>query len=265
MKLSIVIATSGRVEKIRRLLESICRAEGREKIEHEIVVANNAVDDGKAGNVEAVVNEFNQRNGVRCWQVREATAGKCRAQNKTIPQVNGDLIAFLDDDVEVLADWLMAIHAFFHDFPHDVMQGAILMRPEDQQNQKLQEALHRFRTMDFVSYKRPRGVDIFTLTGGNMAVRREVFDHVGLFDDRLGPGGFGISEDVEFARRAIGAGKRIGWEPKAAVYNELDPSRLSEEEFRRRHEAQGRSRLVYKRSSYFSIIPNLLRSVWTFG
>jgi hypothetical protein len=61
------------------------------------------------------------------------------------------------------------------------------------------------------------------------------------------------------------AGKRIGYEPRAAVYNEIDPTRLTEEFFRFRHEQQGRSRLLYKRSSLFSIVPNLLRSMWTFG
>ena len=265
MELSIIIATSGRVEKIRRLLESICRAAGRDKFDHEIVIANNAADDQKAADVEALVNEFDQRNGVRCWQVREPTPGKCRAQNKTIPQVKGDLIAFLDDDVEVVPEWLDAIHSFFESFPHDAMQGSILMRPEDRRNEELQSALRRYRTVDFLDYGYPQGTDLKTLTGGNMTVRRDVFASVGMFDERLGPGGFGISEDVEFAGRLIRAGKRIGWAPKAAVYNELDPSRLCEAEFRRRHEAQGRSRLAYKDSSYFSIVPNLLRSVWTFG
>lgn len=265
MELSIVIATSGRVDKIRRLLESLSRVDGRDRIDHEIVIANNAADEQKAAGVKALVSEFDSRDGVPCWQVREPVPGKCRAQNKTIPEVKGDFIAFLDDDVEVLPKWLEAIHRFFIDFPHDVMQGAILMRPEDQQNEKLQADLYRFRTMDFVNYKKPRGFDILTLTGGNMVVRRRVFDEVGMFDDRLGPGGFGISEDVEFARRVIKGGKRIGWEPAAGVYNELDPSRLCEEEFRRRHEAQGRSRLAYKNSSVFSIVPNLMRSVFAFA
>ena len=139
------------------------------------------------------------------------------------------------------------------------------MRPEDEKNAGLQKALYKYRTVDFLNYGSAAGADLKTLTGGNMALRREVFDQVGMFDDRLGPGGFGISEDVEFAKRILMAGKRIGWQPKAAVYNELDPSRLSEEEFRRRHEAQGRSRLAYKGSSLFSIIPNLMRSVWTLG
>lgn len=265
MELSIIIATSGRVDKIRRLLESLCRLSSRDRIDHEIVVANNAADDQKAGGVEAIVKEFNQRNGVRCWQVREPVPGKCRAQNKTIPLTKGDLIAFLDDDVEVVPEWLEAVDSFFHAHPHDAMQGSILMRPEDQRNDSLQRALNQFRTVDFLQYGYPRGTDLKTLTGGNMVVRREVFAAVGMFDDRLGPGGHGISEDVEFASRVIKGGKRIGWEPKAGVYNELDPTRLCEEEFRRRHEAQGRSRLAYKDSSIFSIVPNLMRSVWTLG
>jgi GT2 family glycosyltransferase len=263
--ISIVIATSGRVREIRRLLDSLYRVNGRDQIAHEIVVANNASDDEAAAAVLALVNEFNDRNRCRCWQVREPVPGKCRAQNKTIPVTNGNLIAFLDDDVEVGPEWLEAIDSFFRSYPHDVMQGSVLMRPDDRSNEALQKALNQFRTVDFLDYKFARGTDLKTLTGGNMAARREVFSEVGMFDDRLGPGGFGISEDVEFAGRVVRAGKRIGWEPKAGVYNELDPSRLCEEEFRRRHEAQGRSRLAYKGNSYFSIVPNLMRSVWTFG
>ena len=265
MEISIIIASSGRVEKIRRLLGSLVRVDNRTAISHEIVIANNATDDKTAAAVIDLVNEFNGRDGIPCRQVREPIAGKCRAQNKTIPQTQGDVIAFLDDDVEVVPGWLEAIHSFFATYPHEVMQGSILMRPEDEKNEALQRDLKKFRTMDFLDYGVPAGTDRNTLTGGNMAVRREVFEQVGLFDERLGPGGFGISEDVEFAQRVIKTGKRIGWQPSAGVYNELDPSRLCEEEFRRRHEAQGRSRLAYKRSSYFSIVPNLIRSVLTFS
>ncbi|MFQ5902615.1 MAG: hypothetical protein ACE5JO_02900, partial [Candidatus Binatia bacterium] len=79
------------------------------------------------------------------------------------------------------------------------------------------------------------------------------------------PGGHGISEDMELTQRFLKAGRRIGYEPRAAVYNEMDPSRFTEEAFRLRHEQQGRSRLAYKGSSIFRILPNLMRSIWTFG
>jgi len=263
--ISIIITTSGRVEKISRLLESLSQVRGRDQINHEIVIANNATNEAMARGVEALARKFDGMYGVHCWQVREPIAGKCRAQNKTIPLTQGAIVAFLDDDLEVRPEWLESIDAFFKKYPHDVMQGSVIMRPEDEKNQKLQKALYRYRTVDFVNYGSAAGADLKTLTGGNMALRREVFDRVGMFDERLGPGGFGISEDVEFAQRVVNAGMRIGWEPKAAVYNELDPTRLNEEAFRLRHEAQGRSRLAYKRSSVFSIIPNLMRSVWTFG
>jgi GT2 family glycosyltransferase len=263
--ISIIIATSGRVEKITRLIESLCRVQGRERIPHEIVIANNATNETTAAAVESLAREFDGRDGVPCWQVREPVAGKCRAQNKTIPLTQGEIVAFLDDDLEVRPEWIESIDAFFKKYPHDAMQGSVIMRPEDEKNDKLQKALYRYRTVDFVNYGSATGSDLKTLTGGNMALRRGVFDRVGVFDDRLGPGGFGISEDVEFAKRVVNAGMRIGWEPKAAVYNELDPTRLNEEAFRLRHEAQGRSRLAYKGSSVFSIIPNLMRSLWTFG
>ena len=263
--ISIIIATSGRVEKIERLLDSLSRTLGRDRIPHEIVIANNATDDARAAGVEALARKFDGRDGVRCWQVREPVAGKCRAQNKTIPLTRGEIVAFLDDDVEVRPEWLESIDSFFKNYPHDAMQGSVIMRPEDQKNEKLQKALYRYRTVDFVNYRSAPGSDLRTLTGGNMALRRGVFEGAGMFDERLGPGGFGISEDVEFAQRVLKAGLRIGWEPKAAVYNELDPSRLNEEAFRLRHEAQGRSRLAYKGSSVLSIIPNLMRSLWTFG
>jgi len=263
--ISVIIATSGRVEKIDRLLAGLSRVHGSETIEHEVIVANNSPDEATAGAVEALVKEYARRAGNRFWQVREPIPGKCRAQNKAISLAKGSVLAFLDDDLEVTPDWLQSIAAFFSNCPHDIMQGSILMRPADRENRDLRKALEKYRTVDFIDYGYSPGADIKTLTGGNIAVKREVFTNVGLFDERLGPGGRGISEDVEFAKRVLKASRRIGYEPRAAVYNELDASRLTEESFRFRHEQQGRSRLAYKGSTILTIVPNLLRSIWTFG
>lgn len=263
--LSIIIATAGRVESLRRLLESLFRVEDGDQVDCEIVVANNAADQASAQAVKELVSENAQRGRYHCWQVCEPLPGKCRAQNRAIPLARGSIVALLDDDVEVTPRWLQGILNFFASFPHEVMQGSILMRDEDRKNPQLQKALERFRTIDFIDYDFLPGTDIKTLTGGNIAVRQEVFKRVGLFDERLGPGRAGYSEDVEFAKRLLKAGMRIGYEPRVCVYNEMDPSRLTEESFRIRHERQGRSRLVQKNSSIFTIIPNLLRSTWTFG
>jgi len=263
--LSIVIATSGRLEKLGRLLEGLYQVRGWERSNHEIIIANNAPDEAGGKAVEDLVREYSRRAGPRCRQVREPVPGKCRAQNRAIRQAGGSILAFFDDDLEVDPHWLEAVLNFFSIFPHDVMQGSILMHPEDRNDARLKEALQRYRTIDFIDYGYAPGTDIRTLTGGNIAVKREVFDQAGMFNERLGPGEAGISEDVEFAKRLLRAERRIGYEPRAIVYNEVDWSRLTEKFFRFRHEQQGRSRLVYKKNSVLTIIPNLMRSIWTFG
>jgi GT2 family glycosyltransferase len=196
--------------------------------------------------------------------VREPLPGKCRAQNAAIRVARGEVFAFFDDDVEVTPKWLETAAEFFRREPYDVMQGPILVPPDLEHDEKFLQAQRRFRTINFVQYS-PQLKEIKTLTGANMAVRRGIMERLGGFNEELGPGRSGISEDVEFARRVLQNGGRIGYEHRAAVYHEVDWSRLTEEFFRLRHEQQGISRLIYKKQSLAAILPNLLRSVLSLG
>ncbi|MDZ4343594.1 MAG: glycosyltransferase, partial [Candidatus Binatia bacterium] len=214
--------------------------------------------------ISTLVGQFANSQRVAFRHVREPLAGKCRAQNAAIRAAKGDIMVFFDDDVEVAPQWLSVAAEFFQRQEFDAMQGPILMPPELEHNEELLRAQQRFRTINFVKY-RPGMTELKTMTGANMAVRREVFTRIGYFNEDLGPGRSGISEDVEFAQRLVRGGGRIGYEPRAGVYHRVDWSRLTEEFFRLRHEQQGRSRLIYKKQSLASIVPNFLRSIWTFG
>ena len=261
---SIIIATYDRHESLRRLLGGICEHFGHVDIGHEVIVTNNARDDAVAAKIAGVVREFHGRNGTVFREVRECMPGKCRAQNQAIRQADGAVLAFFDDDVEVTPNWLSVASEFFRRTGVDAMQGPILIPAEMANNREFLRAQYRYRTINFVKY--PSWVtEIKTLTGANMAIRREVFSRIGFFNEELGPGRSGISEDVEFAQRLTRSGGRIGYEPKAGVYHQVDWNRLTENFFRLRHEQQGRSRLIYKNQSLASVIPNLARSVWTLG
>lgn len=261
--MSIVIAICERVDSLSRLLESLQRSRRRTEIAHEIIVANNAREAGAALAIEGVVRAFSSTDP-RVRHLGEPAPGKCRAQNSAIRQARGKVLAFLDDDVVVTPEWLAATVRFFAERPYDAMQGPILVPPELAADEQFVVAWNRYRTISFVDYG-PEMLEIFTLTGANMAVRRGVFERVGLFNEDLGPGRSGISEDVEFARRILRSGGRIGYEPGAAVYHEVDWSRLTESFFRLRHEMQGRSRLTYNKRGLARIVPDLLRAVWGFG
>lgn len=261
---SIIIATYDRVDFLRGLLAGIAAHFGKLDISHEVIVANNARDERIADEIAKLTDEFRNSDRIAFRHVREPLAGKCRAQNVAIRAAKGSIMVFFDDDIEVTPDWLTVAGEFFQRQEFDAMQGPILMPPEMEHNQELLRAQQRFRTINFVKY-RPGVTQLKTLTGANIAVRRAVFTRIGYFNEDLGPGRSGISEDVEFAQRLVKSGGRIGYEPRAGVYHRVDWSRLTEEFFRQRHEQQGRSRLIYKKQSLLSIVPNFLRSIWTFG
>jgi len=261
---TIIIATFDRVTELEKLLAGIAEKFARSPVTHDVIVANNARDEAIAVKIEKLLEGFAEKHGNRFRYVREPAPGKCKAQNRAVAQAKGAILAFFDDDVEITPQWLDIAAEFFQREPFDIMQGPIWVPSELQHDEQFLRAQQRFRTINFVQYS-PELREINTLTGANIAVRREVFSKVGGFNEELGPGRSGISEDVEFAKRVIRAGGRIGYEQRAGVYHGVDWSRLTEEFFRERHEQQGRSRLIYKKQSLLSIVPNFLRSISMFG
>jgi len=265
--ISIIIATKGRLESLKKLFVSLGRLEALDKIQPEIIVVNNADDGTPQQTVAELASLLNDRiKTVRCIREDDAIQPrpKCRGHNLATRQAQGSILAFLDDDVEATAGWLRAVEDFFSKDAYDAMQGSILVPPIFRENKQFLELWNRYRTIPYINYS-PNLKEIYTLTGPNMAIKKTAFDQVGLFDERLGPGRSGMSEDVELAQRLLRAGKKIGYEPKAAVFHDVDWDRLNDEFFRHWHQQQGRSRLIYKNPAVASIVPNLLRSILSYG
>ena len=64
----------------------------------------------------------------------------------------------------------------------------------------------------------PAGAQVWRIgAGANMAFRRAVFDRVGGFDERLGAGASGCSEDSELWYRLLAGGGSCCFEPRAVV------------------------------------------------
>jgi glucosyl-dolichyl phosphate glucuronosyltransferase len=263
--ISILIPTQGRIDQLSRLLYSLYRLDGRESVEHEIIVSNNAPDDVKARSVEGLLKGYAAKEPKRWHHVRELLPGKSRALNKIIPISRGQILGFFDDDVEVNSSWLQATCNFFSHHSFDVMQGSILIPPEMADDEKFLRLLNRYRTICYYHKPGTQVREIRTLNAANIAFRRELLERTGPFDERIGPGQSGTSMDVEFGERVLRKGGRIGYQPSSIVYHEVDWNRLTENYFRLRHERQGRSRLVYKGSSVLSIVADLIHATCNLG
>jgi GT2 family glycosyltransferase len=241
-------------------LESIGRAEYVEKLRPEVIVADNNSNDNTSNVVSSAVKVFPTELRV----LKVSRPGKSAAVNDAVKSATGDVLAFLDDDVTVDKTWLTAVGDFFRNQEYRVGQGVIRLPSPESDDPELLRLVERFRTIPRLEHE-PHLKTLHSLNGANFFVARDLFDRLGGFDERLGPGASGTSEDVDFARRLAGARIAIGYAPQAIVYHRVDNNRLTEAYFRQSHRRQGASRFLIRRHGTAVIFLNLARAAAQFG
>jgi GT2 family glycosyltransferase len=196
--------------------------------------------------------------------LEQPTPGKARALNQGLASAQSDLTIVLDDDVTVDELCLVKHFEAYQRTEFAAMQGKVLpgKDAEDQtaDPKRLQE--YNIPIIDYGDDIR----EIRGLTGTNMSFKREVFEKVGFFDPRLGPGASGFSEDTEFSMRIRKAGFKIGYTPGAVVYHELNPARYGRAYNRDVEFRKGVSRSIYRHDSIlFKVIPDLVANCLRYG
>jgi GT2 family glycosyltransferase len=252
---TIIIPTKDRAQILAQLLDSIVQLEAVERILPEIIVADNNSQDNTYEHVESRARCF--PTAIRALKV--SRPGKSAAINDAVQAATGNVLAFLDDDVIVDKTWLTSLEEFFQDGKYDVGQGIIRLQSPAKDDPEVQKLVQRYRTIPKLEHD-PKLAEVRSLNGSNFFVSREVFDRVGGFDERLGPGASGTSEDVEFALRLGRSGIGIGYVSKAVVYHQVDRRRLTDEYFKETHWRQGRSRFLIRNRGAAEILFNLVRA-----
>ncbi len=253
-QLSIIVPTKNRCDAVKEFLESFKRLRSLERIRPEIVVADNNSTDG----TWEMLEEKCQRFPLPLKILKVTRAGKSAVLNEAIRIAGGAILAFVDDDVVLEEGWLEAVEKFFADKNQFIAQGIIRLAPPESEDPEIIALQRRFRTIPCLDFDGHVG-NLHSLNGANFAVRRQVFDRIGHFDERLGPGASGTSEDVELGRRMVRAGIRIGYMKDAIVYHRVDRPRLTEAYFRSVHKRQGRSRLLISNPATGRILFDLCR------
>ena len=218
---TVAICCKDRWDWLERLLDSLAPLRVEEDA-FEVVVVDNASSDER---VQAVCAA---REWVR--YVCEPLVGLNFARNRAIREASGDVVAFLDDDVVVDANWLSAMRRAWAANPDaGCITGLVLPMALDTEAQwlfELRGGFRRdFRPLRFGSerYKErlhPCGAGRFG-AGANMSVRRALVIRLGGFDEALDtgrplPGG----GDLDIFYRVLRSGATLVYEPQAAVYHD---------------------------------------------
>lgn len=208
--ISVVICTRDRPQALARCLEAVY---AQSYTRYEVLVVDNAPQDDRAHRLIAA-------HFPECRHVTEPRGGVRFARNRGISQVQGEIIAFLDDDCLPTPRWLSAIGEQFARRPRlGCVTGPVLPAELRTRAQELIEERggfsKGFEEKLYVRDSLPKGELIQAWrfgTGANMAFRRGVFARVGGFDEHLRAG-----EDLEIFFRVLRHGCELAYAPAAAV------------------------------------------------
>ena len=240
MIISVILCTYNRAQSLVRALESVAASQMPEETAWEVVV----VDNNSSDNTPQVVREFQERFPHRFRYIFEATPGKSNALNRAIDETDAEIVAFMDDDVQVDPYWLRQLTKIFDDEGYAGSGGRILPESGFQAPAWL-KVLSPYALAPIAMFD--LGTDAGDLHeppfGTNMAFRRRVFSLCGNFRRDLGPrpGSEIRSEDTEFGMRVLRAGERLWYEPSAVVYHMIPNHRVKQGYFLKWWYAKGRA------------------------
>ncbi len=216
-QVSVILCTRDRLSDLAKCLASL---HAQVKRPGEIIV----VDNSATGSARKMCAEF--RGLV---YVHEPRPGLSIARNAGVRAAGRAILAFTDDDVEVHARWTSEIAYAFAEPEIEAVTGLVLPARLDTAAQCFfQFELGGFGSkfvptlfeQQFFAETRPNGAHVWRIgAGANMAFRRSTFDRAGLFDERLGAGASGCSEDSEFWYRLLALGGNCLYEPRAVVFH----------------------------------------------
>ncbi len=186
---SVVIPTWNRRERLGRLLESLA-AQTLDPERFEIVVVDDGSEDGTSEAVRMFAAEHPKLHVVVVTQPNQGVNG---ARNAGILASHGAAISFLDDD-ELAPETHLELVCWELDQRRDIpgvggpARGVSGERPRTCRTCALGETI----VADASDGRAKR------LLGGNMTIRREIFDEVGLFDAEIS----GRGDETEWFSRA---------------------------------------------------------------
>jgi glycosyltransferase involved in cell wall biosynthesis/peptidoglycan/xylan/chitin deacetylase (PgdA/CDA1 family) len=243
MRFSVVIPTYERREIVLRNVQALERQTLRD---FEVIVVVDGSTDGTTEALRSLELSF------PLTVVEQPNCGQAEARNAGAAVARGDVLLFLDDDME--ADpALLAEHDRSQRKGIDLVLGHVPLHPASPEN------LLSWGAGLWADARKERltapGAEVRTddLITGQCSIARRVFEKLGGFDGSFTREGLFGGEDIDFGYRLLKAGYRVSFDPEAISYQfyDVDPAAYleraydagrSEQELIVKHPEQGRGR-----------------------
>lgn len=234
IKVSIIICTQDRARSLAETLESLGLAQVPAEYAVELIVVDNASRD----ETKRVVEQATLGNGIGKHYLFESRRGKSRAQNLALRHASGEVLVFTDDDVRFPVDWLRTMCEPIIRGEADAVQGGI--RWASHLFHECGESPFLYSVIASTGHKSDEEMRT-AMIGANMALSRKVYQHLGDFDEELGPGALGFGEETLYGWQLLQLGYRKVNRLEPEIEHHFDGSRLDRARLIQIAERHGRS------------------------
>ena len=235
MDITVLVCTHDRSKLLARTLESINQAERPSACNIELLVVANSCTDDTVDMLKAYASSA--ANGALLplrWVVEEQP-GKSHALNRGIGLLRSPVVAFVDDDHRLHPRYFLEICSALKSFPKASFYCGRIFPDWDGAEPKWVHDDGPYRIYPLPIPRFDYGDEPHEILpggpvpgGGNLFLRREIFDRTGGFSGDLGPRGhnLGGGEDSEFVMRALDRQECLIYVPDVIQYHYVDPDRL---------------------------------------
>ncbi len=204
--ISVIIPTYSRPESLRRCLEAVAQLD-YPRDSFEVIV----MDDGGNVPLEEKIAPFSQSLDLKMF--RQSNAGPATARNLAAGQAKGELLAFTDDDCEVMADWLEKMAKHHAVCPQTAVGGKTLNADPGNifstASQFLIDYLYDY-------YHEGESKELRFFCSNNFAFPADLFRQIGGFDPSFP---FAAGEDRELCARWQHHGFSMVYDEEMKVYH----------------------------------------------
>ena len=243
MKIAVILCTYNRCQSLATALESVAASKMPQGVPWEVMV----IDNNSSDRTRHVVEEFQGRFPGVFRYLFEPAPGKSNALNRAIRETDADVLAFMDDDVQVEPDWLLMLTRVLENGNYSGSGGRIIPAGDFNPPAWIKNpGRYELAPLAMFDLGASPGELKEPPFGTNMAFRREMFSRHGTFRRDLGPkpGSEIRSEDTEFGMRLLRGGERLWYEPAALVRHAVPARRVTKSYFLKWWHGKGRADIL---------------------
>lgn len=236
IQVSVIIPTHNRSEYLRNTIISL-QEQNFPKYEYEIVV----VDNNSTDNTPQVVEACDRKGKKEVVYVKEPEVGLHNARHAGAKAAEGEILAYVDDDVICDKNWLSELVKHYADPEVGCVGGKILPKWEAEPPKWVKQYPSYLSLLDLGD--EVKELKTLKIYGCNFSIRRSLLFEVGGFnpdafcDKKLiwyrGDGETGL------LRKVLATGRKIIHTPYAIVWHVIPESRLTISYFKKRFFIQG--------------------------